>query len=153
MRDFKLILFLFGFFTLFITGCGSAQGHATEGEKKHTCAKCNMILPESNIHTAKTIVKSKEYLFDDIGCLVLWAKDKNIEMQETKITIFANDTHKYIDSSSAFFTIHEKTPMNYGFSAYEKEMPNSIKMDEVWLRMLRGEHMANPKIRKQILGQ
>lgn len=153
MRDFKLLLFLLGLLALFVAGCGSTQSHASDGEEKHICPKCNMTLNESNLHTAKMRVENKEYLFDDIGCLVLWAKEKNIEMQEVKIALFANDTHRYIDASSAFFTIHEKTPMNYGFSAYEKEVPNPIKMDEVWLRMLRGEHMANPKIRKQILGQ
>lgn len=152
MRDFKLLC-LFALFALFIAGCGSAQSDTTQNEKKHLCPKCNMTLPESNLHTAKTRVDDKEMLFDDIGCLVLWAKDKTLDIQALKVELFTNDTQRYIDSSSAFFTIHEKTPMNYGFSAYEKEMPNSIKIDEVWLRMLRGEHMANPKIRKQILGQ
>ena len=40
----------------------------------------------------------------------------------------------------------------YGFTPYEKKCKNCINFDEVILRMLRGEHMANPKIRKQILG-
>ena len=151
MRDFKLLL-LFGFFTLFLTGCTSDGTATSQKDDKHICPKCNMILPESNLHTVKMRVDDKEYLFDDIGCLVLWAKDKEIEMQKAKVEVFTNDTHRYIDSSLAFFTIHEKTPMNYGFSAYEKEVQNAIKINEVWLRMLRGEHMANPKIRKQILG-
>jgi hypothetical protein len=42
--------------------------------------------------------------------------------------------------------------MNYGFGAYESKQDRSIGFDEVILKMLRGEHMANPKIRKQILG-
>lgn len=152
MKEFKL-LFLFSFFALFLVGCSSDGNAVSETEKKHVCPKCNMQLPESNLHTAKMRLNSKEILFDDIGCLVLWAKEKSVEINEVKVELFTNDTHRYIDSSSAFFSVHEKTPMNYGFSAYEKEIQNSIKMDEVWLRMLRGEHMANPKIRKQILGQ
>ena len=63
-----------------------------------------------------------------------------------------NDTHRYIDIKKAFYSINEKTPMSYGFSAYENEIENSIDFNEVRLRMLRGEHMANPKIRKHILG-
>ena len=53
----------------------------------------------------------------------------------------------------AYFIINDKTPMNYGFGAYENEVNDSIKADEVELKILRGEHMANPKIRKQILGR
>lgn len=151
MKDFKLLLWLFALFAIFITGCSSQQSE--KSGKRDICLKCNMPLPESNLYTAKIKADGKEMLFDDIGCLVLWSKEKGLEMQSLKIELFSNDSHRYIDASYAFFTIHEKTPMNYGFSAYEKEVPNSIKMDEVWLRMLRGEHMANPKIAKQILGQ
>ncbi len=112
-----------------------------------------MPLPSSNIHTAKLQDGTKSYYFDDFGCLVLWAKEKNISLEGKKIEIFSNDTNRYIDANVAYFIINDKTPMNYGFGAYENEMPNSIKADEVELKMLRGEHMANPKIRKQILGQ
>ncbi len=42
--------------------------------------------------------------------------------------------------------------MMYGFSAYENKQENIIYYEEVMMKMLRGEHMANPKIRKQILG-
>jgi hypothetical protein len=110
-----------------------------------------MQLPSSNIHTARIQLSKNNLSFDDIGCLILWAKDKNLDIESAEV--FSNDTHKYISVTGAYFTINEKTPMNYGFSAYENFKENTIKIDEVKLRMLRGEHMANPKIRKQILGQ
>jgi len=109
-----------------------------------------MQLPSSNIHTAKIELKNRIYSFDDMGCLILWAKDKNINIDN--VQVFANDTGRYTEANNAYFTINEKTPMNYGFSAYENFKEGTIKIDEVKLRMLRGEHMANPKIRKQILG-
>lgn len=112
-----------------------------------------MTLPTSNIHTAKLEDDSKSYYFDDFGCLVLWAKEKNISLVDKKIEVFSNDTKRYIDAKAAYFIINDKTPMSYGFGAYENEVLNSIKVEEVELKMLRGEHMANPKIRKQILGQ
>jgi len=112
-----------------------------------------MTLPSSNIHTAKLNDGSKSYFFDDFGCLVLWAKEKNISLKEKKTEVFSNDTNRYIDVQKAYFIINDDTPMHYGFGAYENEIQNSIKAEEVELKMLRGEHMANPKIRKQILGQ
>ena len=109
-----------------------------------------MELPASNIYMAKLQIQNKEYSFDDVGCLVLWSQEKNISMY--KAEVFTNDTQKYIDASKAYFSFNEKTPMNYGFGAYELKKENTIEIDEVRLRILRGEHMGNPKIRKQILG-
>jgi len=103
-------------------------------------------------------IKSKEYssylgsvYFDDMGCLILWTKAKGKEPKDAMV--FTKDTKQYIKATDAFYTIKERTPMGYGFTAYEKEQPKSIKFEEMKLRMLRGEHMANPKIRKQILGE
>ncbi len=90
--------------------------------------------------------------FDDVGCMILWAKEKNIDLRKVKSRIFSNDTKKYIDPFKGYFQINERTPMLYGFSAYEKSCEGCINFDEVIIKMLRGEHMANPKIRKQILG-
>lgn len=136
-----------------MTGCNSYEKTSSDSSKnsERRCSNCNMILPSSNIHTAQTKDDNANHYFDDIGCLVLWAKDKKIDIDKVKTEVFTNDTHRYIEASAAYFTINEKTPMNYGFSAYEHEKENSVKMDEVKLKMLRGEHMANPKIRKQML--
>jgi hypothetical protein len=135
-----------------MSGCnsGGSASSKTALSEHRSCPKCNMELPSSNIHTAKIQYNNNLYSFDDIGCLLLWAKDKNIDTNS--IEVFTNDTHKYINANVSYFTINEKTPMNYGFSAYENHKENSIKIGEVNLKMLRGEHMANPKIRKQILG-
>lgn len=146
----------FKFFSLFIVlvfalGCSSSD--AQTAQEKQICPKCNMPLPNSNIHTAKLHTNFKEHSFDDIGCLVLWAKEHDVALDGAKIEVFSNDTHRYVDAQKAYFTINEKTPMNYGFAAYEAQKTDTIPINEVTLKMLRGEHMANPKIRKQILGQ
>ncbi len=111
-----------------------------------------MELPASNIHTAKIEDDGDINYFDDPGCMILWAKKNGMDCNGVKAKIFSNDTKRYIKVIDAFYTINEKTPMLYGFSAYEKEQENSIDFKEVKIRMLRGEHMANPKIRKHILG-
>lgn len=154
MKDYKFSFFILSFLLLvFISGCnlsGALSSKDNDGKQKEVCPKCNMELPASNMYMAKLQVQNKEYSFDDVGCLVLWSQEKSISMH--KAEVFANDTQKYIDTSKAYFSFNEKTPMNYGFAAYELEKENSIKIDEVKLRMLRGEHMGNPKIRKQLLG-
>ncbi len=137
---------------LFI-GCNSDDTAIDEKEiNTRICPQCNMPLPDSNLHTSDMKHNGDMTYFDDVGCMILWAKDEKIDLKEVKTRIFSNDTKKYIDPFKANFAINERTPMLYGFSAYEKECEGCIKFDEVIIKMLRGEHMANPKIRKQILG-
>ena len=121
---------------------------------KKICPQCNMPLPENNKHTSYVIIDGETNYFDDIGCAILWAKKNNINLlnKDIEIKIFSNDTKQYINPNDGYFQINEKTPMLYGFSIYEKECKGCIKFDEVVIRMLRGEHLANPKIRKHILG-
>ncbi|MDT8338692.1 MAG: hypothetical protein RQ763_05810 [Sulfurimonas sp.] len=153
MKDSKFLFFISNFLLLlFISGCNSSSALSSKDsgdEHKEVCPKCSMELPASNIYTAKLQVQNKNYGFDDIGCLVLWSQEKSINMH--KAEVFTNDTQRYINMSKAYFSFNENTPMSYGFGAYELEKENTIKIDEVKLRILRGEHMGNPKIRKQIL--
>ena len=151
MKLFHKILLII-FFTAFFIGCSSTENSSTNkiiSVENKICPQCNMPIPKSNIHTS---IINNNYYFDDVGCMVLWAKQENIDFKKTIVKVFSNDTKTYIDALKANYTINEKTPMNYGFVAYEKEIKDSIGFEDMKLRMLRGEHMANPKIRKQILG-
>jgi len=135
------------------SGCNSETSSKNETKKElRICPQCNMELPKSNIHTCILDKNGDMKYFDDVGCMILWSKENNIDLKNTKTKIFSNDTKKYIDTFKAYYMINEKTPMLYGFSAYENKKDGSIDFNEVIIRMLRGEHMANPKIRKQILG-
>ena len=151
MIKFKLFLFTFSISLLVIlTACSSSAKN--EKQELKICPQCNMELPKSNIHTSTLKEHEDMYYFDDIGCMVLYSKENGIDLRSIESKVFSNDTHRYINSKGAFYTINEKTPMSYGFSAYEKHIDEAISFNEVITKMLRGEHMANPKIRKQILG-
>ena len=91
------------------------------------------------------------YYFDDIGCMILYINEYKIK--KAKINVFSKDTNSYIDANSANYTIGEKTPMSYGFCAYEHKQKTQINFEEVTIKMLRGENMTNAKIRKQLLGK
>ena len=116
------------------------------------CPQCNMPL-ESKKYTAQAITKdNKTHFFDDIGCMVLWLKEKNIELKSVKLWVYSVDSQKYLDALTAYYSIKDKTPMNYGFGAYEKREDGLIGFEEMRIKMLRGENLANPRIRKKILG-
>jgi len=154
----KKLRFLFLIYTgtvfVFLGGCNSLDKGSDKKLKENTkiCPQCHMELPDSNIHTTILHDKNEQHYFDDAGCMILWFSKNNTDLNAVTTEVFTNDTYKYIKASTAHYKINEKTPMLYGFSAYENIQEGSIFYDEVVIRMRRGEHMANPKIRKQILG-
>ena len=151
MKKFKLLFSIFSIsFLLTLAACSSSA--KDEIQELKICPKCHMELPKSSIHTSTIQGNADIEYFDDIGCMVLWMKDNNINLNSVNIKVFSSDTKRHIDAEKAFYKLNEKTPMMYGFSAYENKQENIIYFEEVMMKMLRGEHMANPKIRKQILG-
>lgn len=136
----------------FFTACNSSESSSSQALKSEAkvCPKCHMEVEKSNMHSASLVENDTTYYFDDIGCMILWSHENDIDISKAKV--FSKDTSRYIDAASASYKIGEKTPMSYGFGAYENGIQNHIDFDEVYMKMLRGEHMANPKIRKQILG-
>jgi hypothetical protein len=114
--------------------------------------ECNMYLVGKK-HTAQVITgDSKTHFFDDIGCAILWLKEQKIEPRTVTIWVFSNDTNRYIDAFKASYAINDETPMHYGFGAYENPKEVMIDFNEMRLRMLRGENMSDPKIRKKLRG-
>jgi len=120
---------------------------------KIQCPQCNMFLVKKKYTAQAITTDNKTHFFDDPGCLVLWIEE-NQKTSEKDIVkwVYTLDSKKWINAEKAFYSISDKTPMNYGFGAYEKEDKNYISYDEMKLKMLRGENMTNPKIRKKILG-
>jgi hypothetical protein len=155
MKKLKFFFLLFiGIFFIFLGGCNSLDKGSEKKIEKNSriCPQCHMELPNSNIHTTVLYDANTKEHFDDVGCMILWLSKKDSDINAFKAEVFTNDTHRYINAVAAHYKINEKTPMLYGFSAYENLQEDSISYDEVITRMRRGEHMANPKIRKQILG-
>jgi len=116
------------------------------------CPQCHMYL-SSTKYTAQIITQDlKTHFFDDVGCATLWLKEQKIEPQTITFWIFSNDTNRYIDAFKTFYSINDITPMHYGFGAYAHPKEGLIDFTEMRLRMLRGENMSDPKIRKKLLG-
>ena len=69
------------------------------------------------------------YMFDDIGCAILWFKDEQISWKDTAIIWITDVSNgKWIDARTAFYDTQNITPMAYGFSAHETK--STIKPDE-----------------------
>ena len=113
---------------------------------------CKMII-KSLDNTAEVVDKSgRTWFFDDVGCMVLWLEGKEFK-DSAKLWVHTVDSKKWIDAKKAQYGVTDHTAMHYGFGARENKIDNSIGFDEMRLRMLRGENLTDPKIRKKLLGE
>ena len=112
---------------------------------------CGMVI--DNLDYISQVISSsgKTWFFHDHGGFVKWLEDKKFR-DEAVIWVMSRDTKKWIDGREAFYSLRDTTPMGYGFGAYEKKASTHVDFDTMRLRMLRGETLNNPHIRKQLLG-
>jgi len=131
----KLLFFIFNFlFLILFTGCKeqSKTDVATVHWDRDMCARCVMVVSDRHNTTQVRDPKTgKKYMFDDIGCAILWFKDKKIAWKDQAI-IWITDvtTGEWIDARKAFYDTENITPMAYGFSAH-KSKDNIKKGQEI----------------------
>lgn len=114
--------------------------------------QCGMTITQ-NKHSAQAVSpEGKTWFFDDVGCLASWYN--NIKFQDQAILwVYSNDTNEYINARTAWFSRTDVTPMGHGFGAYKNKQEGFITFKEVSLKILRGEDLLNPYIRKELLGK
>ncbi|MCK9474011.1 hypothetical protein [Sulfurimonas sp.] len=113
---------------------------------------CGMVINELKDASQVIIKSGKSWFFHDHGGFVRWLEDKEFR-DSAKIWVMSRDTKRWIDAKEAYYSWADETPMGYGFGAYEKNREDFIDFDTMRLRMLRGETLRNPLIRKQLLGK
>lgn len=119
---------------------------------KHQDSDCGMVIED--LHYASQVVapSGKTWFFHDHGGFVNWLKDKEFK-DEAVIWVMSRDSQKWIDAREAFYSLRDITPMGYGFGAYEFNKDGFVEFDTMRLKMLRGETMNNPLIKKQLMSQ
>ena len=118
---------------------------------KHQDSDCGMVIDELDYASQVVSKDGKTWFFHDHGGFVHWLEDKNFK-DSVVIWVMSRDSKKWIDGKKAFYSLTDITPMGYGFGAYEFNQDGFITYDIMRLKMLRGETMNNPLIKKQLLG-
>jgi len=114
--------------------------------------QCKMLI-KSEKNVAEVVAPDgRTWFFDDPGCMVLWLKGKSFK-DTAKLWVHTLDTEKWIDAKEAHYGITDHTAMHYGFGARENVADKTIDYAEMRLRMLRGENLTDPKIRKKLTGE
>jgi len=120
----QLFVLLLLSLSLLQTGCDK-KSISTQPSEVHwdrdMCARCAMVVSDRE-NTTQVInpANGKVYMFDDIGCMILWFDDEKIPWKD-KAVIWITDakTGKWIDARKAFYDTENITPMAYGFSAHK----------------------------------
>jgi len=144
---FFSLLLLFNF-----SGCEKKE-ISTELHEVHwdrdMCARCKMVT--SDRHHAVQVINpqnGKSYMFDDIGCTLLWFEDEKIAWKDqAKIWITDVDSKKWIDARTAYYDADNITPMAYGFAAHasKKHLKKSIGYDALYQKIVEIEQKNNSR--------
>ena len=144
----KKTLFLLStlFLTLSFSGCEkkSTTAVAEVHWDRDMCARCVMVVSDRvNTVQVRHPDTGKTYMFDDLGCTVLWFEEENIAWKD-KAVIWINDnkTGKWINARTAFYDTGNITPMDYGFAAHKDKASIAagkeiIRYEEVTKRIIK----------------
>ncbi len=113
-------------------------------------SQCGMIIDNLKYVSEVISPDGRTWFFHDHGNMIKWIEKRDFRDKAT-IWVHAIDTDRWIDARKAHYTRDEDTPMEYGFGAYEKPKEGTISFSEMRLLTLRGETMANPTIRRELL--
>jgi nitrous oxide reductase accessory protein NosL len=119
---------------------------------KYQDSDCGMVIEDITYASEVIAPDGKTWFFHDHGGFVHWLEDKSFK-DKAIIWVHTKDTKKWIDAKKAWYSLNDITPMGYGFGAYEKKEDNFVDFSTMRLKMLRGETMNDPKIRKRLLGK
>ena len=144
MKQFKVLISLFIVF-IFL---GCEKKIVTDLHKVHwdrdMCKRCVMVVSDRK-HAAQVInpATGRSYMFDDIGCWILWVQEDKIQWEDTAIIwITDGNTGEWIDARIAFYDTQNITPMAYGFKAHLnrediKKGEEVVMYDEVRRRIIK----------------
>ena len=144
MKQFKVLISLFIIF-LFL---GCEKKIVTDLHEVHwdrdMCKRCVMVVSDRK-HAAQVInpATGRSYMFDDIGCWILWVQEEKIKWEDTAVIwITDGNTGEWINARIAFYDTQNITPMAYGFKAYQniediKTGEEVVMYDEVRRRIIK----------------
>ncbi len=115
-------------------------------------SECGMVIDDLEFASQVVAPDGKTWFFHDHGGMAAWLKTKPFQ-QNAVIWVHARDTGTWINGHTAWYSRTDETPMLYGFGAYQSWQNGFIDFNQMQGYMLRGETIANPAIRKQLLGQ
>jgi len=145
--------FFVAFAPLFLSmyaGCGGDPGTGPVEVKwdRAACDRCRMVLSD-RMHSAQIRIQEADgrprvYLFDDIGCALVWLDDKPWR-DDPSTEVWVNDwrTGAWIDALAASYVPGQETPMQYGLGAQAEPADGSFAFAGARARIFEIERRYN----------
>lgn len=130
------ILF-FATFSLVLSACsGEPETGPVEAKwDQDNCERCRMMLSDRNfaaqIRYFPKAKRSRVVKFDDIGCAVLWIKDKQWNNDpKTQIWVADHSSGEWIDARKATYLRKNNSPMGYDLGAQAEAVSGGLNFAE-----------------------
>jgi len=135
---------------LFLLGCGSEPSTGPTEVKwdRDVCQRCDMILSDRN-HAAQVRHlfadgTSNVYLFDDLGCAVLWLEGQiDADIESSEIWVADHRTGDWIDAKTAHYVAGQVTPMGYGLGGQSDPAQGALTFARAKANILVTEQQVN----------
>ncbi|MBE7515569.1 MAG: nitrous oxide reductase accessory protein NosL [Chloracidobacterium sp.] len=101
---------------LIFSACGTAEIVPVAIEDHDMCSFCRMAISEKEFAAEIIATDEKVYKFDDVGCMLKFAKNEGDALKPAAIFVTDFDSRQWIKAHDAFFvkTGSIKTPMSGG---------------------------------------
>lgn len=114
------------------------------------CIDCRMAISDNRYAAQVVGVDGKAYLFDDIGCAILWLQRQE-GMDKARIWVNDRETSEWIEAKKANWIFgDEHTPMGFGFAATLEPVDNPMKFETVVRMMVIGDTLVNRYLKKHL---
>ncbi len=113
-------------------------------------SECGMVIDDLGFASQVIAPDGRTWFFHDHGGMAAWLKTRPFQ-EEAVIWVHDLESGHWIDGRTAWYSRTDETPMLYGFGAYHTRRAGLIDFDTMQRYMLRGETIANPAIRKQLM--
>ena len=132
-----------------LSGCKKGnwpEGMAEIKWDRNTCVRCNMVISDRRFAAEiRGGANNTVFMFDDIGCLVFWLRDKADKypwMADAATRFWVADSEsksrdemQWFDPRQASY-VSKTSPMGYNFGAIGGQLPASIDFNEMRQRTL-----------------
>ena len=136
---------------LLLVACGGDPGTGAVEVKwdRDACERCRMVLSDRN-HSAQVRFnplgskRSKVLKFDDIGCAVVWLRDKPWKDDATtQLWVTDHRDGGWIDAKTATYIKGQTTPMEYGLGAQAETIDGGLSFAEAQKHIMYIEEKFN----------
>jgi copper chaperone NosL len=146
-------MFFTGLLLMLMVGCEQRNKEKLPIEvtwDRDLCQECRMVLSDNRYAAQIVDTKGKNFLFDDVGCAVLWLRKKDWR-DSARIWVSDYKTSKWIEADKANWQYGDPhTPMGYGYSATNSSVKDALNFETVKKWIYVGKTLVNENSAKHM---